>query len=109
MRESAGLPLSVGNAPIAIRLFLATVALTVALICGFAGRLVAGAGTAGWILGLLVEPVAIVCAVGAAFIAGPYSRFGVWLDHFVPQLRRPLIAMATAAIVVLISIAVMAS
>ena len=33
--------------------------------------------------------------VAAVFVIAPHSRFGVWLDHFLPRLREERIAYAT--------------
>lgn len=41
---------------------------------------------------LLIIPLGLIGILAAAFIVAPRSRFGVWLDHFVPRLLEPRIA-----------------
>ena len=107
-RPRAGLALSVGNASLGIRLFLSLMAAIIAIVCAVAGRTVTRSGAAGWALAVLIEPFAIVCAIAAAFIVAPHSRFAVWLDEFVPRLRRPPVALATIGVAVLLSLAMAA-
>lgn len=85
-RRSAGLPLSVGSASFAVRLFLALSFALVALLCIGAGVLIARSGNlAATIVAILaVVPLGCLAGLAAAFVVAPFSRFGVWLDAFVP-------------------------
>ena len=97
MKRSAGLPLSVGRASIATRLFLALVFLVAAALCLGGGVLISRAGPGPRVVAIaLIVPLGLIGVLAAAFILGPGSRFGVWLDAFVPRLREPHIALATA-------------
>ena len=99
VRRSAGLPLSVGRATVATRLFLAAVFLAAAALCIGGGVLISRAGTAPRAVAVvLIVPLGLVGVVAAAFILAPWSRFGVWLDAFVPRLREPRVAIATAMV-----------
>ena len=96
--ETAGLALSVGQASVATRVFLATVVLATALIVAAAGFMVARTPAGRVVAIALIEPLAIIGFIAAAFIAAPRSRFGIWLDRFVPRLRDAKIALLTALI-----------
>ena len=100
-RPSAGLPLSVGAAPLSVRLVIAFVFLLTAAVCIAGGVFVASSGSrlATFAAIVLIEPIGIVGLIAVAFIAAPHSRFGVWLDHFVPRLRETGVAVATAVVV----------
>jgi hypothetical protein len=102
--RSAGLPESVGGAPVGIRVFLAFIAAAIAIICALAGRILAA--RAGWLFALLVEPIAIATGIAAVFIAAPYSRFGIWLDHALPLLKRPAVALIAVTLVAVASLAI---
>jgi hypothetical protein len=97
MKRSAGLPLSVGRASAVTRVFLAIVFAAAAALCIGGGMLIARVGVAPRAVAmLLIIPIGLIGVVAAAFILGPWTRFGVWLDSFVPRLREPSIAVATA-------------
>ena len=99
MRRSAGLPLSVGRASVATRLFLAVVFFVVAALCIGGGVLIARVGLGPRVVAVaLIVPLGLIGAIAAAFILAPWSRFGVWLDAFVPRLREPAIAIGTALV-----------
>lgn len=85
-RRSAGLPLSVGSASVATRIFLATVALLVAAIASGGGLYLGTTGpwAAAVIAVALLLPFSFVMMIAAAFIIAPHSRFGAWLDAFLP-------------------------
>lgn len=93
-RESAGLPLSVGQASLPVRLVIACSfllnALIIAMVVFAATTLVAKI-----LVTLLVVPFAIVSLIATLFVIAPHSRFGDWLDHFVPRLRDSKTAFAT--------------
>jgi hypothetical protein len=85
-RKTAGLPLSVGAASLPVRLLLATIVAAAGVICGGGGWWIGSHGPVAARLvaiGLLV-PFGIVALIAAAFIVAPFSRFGVWLDAFLP-------------------------
>ncbi len=97
MKRSAGLPLSVGRASLATRLFLALVFLLAAALCLGGGVLISRVGLGPRVVAIvLIVPLGLIGIIAAAFILGPWSRFGVWLDAFVPRLREPQVAVATA-------------
>ena len=97
MRRSAGLPLSVGRAPVSTRVFLAIVSFVVAALCIGGGVSISRVGLAPRVVAVvLIVPLGLIAALAAAFILAPWSRFGVWLDGFVPRLREPLVAILTA-------------
>lgn len=97
MRRSAGLPLSVGRASLATRLFLAIVFLAAAALCIGGGVAIGRVGLAPRIVAIvLIVPLGLIGVLAAAFILAPWSRFGVWLDGFVPRLREPAVAGVTA-------------
>ncbi|HYC88096.1 MAG TPA: hypothetical protein VEO54_02700 [Thermoanaerobaculia bacterium] len=97
MRRSAGLPLSVGRASVATRVFLAVVFLAAAALCIGGGVLISRAGPAPRVVAVvLIVPLGLIGAIAAAFILAPWSRFGVWLDAFVPRLREPWVGVGTA-------------
>jgi len=79
------------------RIFLAVVFLVAAALCIGGGVLISRAGVAPRVVAVvLIVPLGVIGVVAAAFILAPWSRFGVWLDAFVPRLREPLVAGATA-------------
>lgn len=96
MRPSAGLPLSVGQATLAVRLVIAVVFLLAAGVAIAGGVLMSSIVIARVMAVLLVIPVGLIGILAAAFVLAPHSRYGVWLDHFLPTLRRPAVAVATA-------------
>jgi hypothetical protein len=96
VRPSAGLPLSVGQASLAVRLVIAVVFLLAAGVAIAGGVLMSVIPVARVMAVLLVVPVGLIGILAAAFVLAPHSRYGVWLDHFVPALRRPAVAVATA-------------
>jgi hypothetical protein len=96
VRRSAGLPLSVGRASFATRALIALVFLVTAALCIGGGVLISGTGAARVVAVVLIVPLGLIGLLAAAFILAPWSRYGVWLDAFVPRLREPMIAVATA-------------
>jgi hypothetical protein len=105
VKRSAGLPLSVGRASMATRLFLALVFLTTAALCLGGGVLISREGIAPRLVAVvLLVPLGLLGITAAAFILAPWSRFGVWLDAFVPRLREPRIAAATAVTLWLVAL-----
>jgi hypothetical protein len=88
IRRSAGLPLSVGAASLALRVFIAAMFLIVGVLClasgGFVGR--TGGVPASVIAILLIVPFGLIACTAALYTIAPFSRFGVWLDHFLPTL-----------------------
>ncbi|HYH07212.1 MAG TPA: hypothetical protein VEK11_09175 [Thermoanaerobaculia bacterium] len=97
MRRSAGLPLSVGEARLGVRVLIAGVFVVTAAICIGAGMLLAQNPAARIVAIVLIIPIGLIGAIATLFILAPHSRFGTWLDGFVPLLRKPAIAVATAA------------
>jgi hypothetical protein len=96
MKRSAGLPLSVGQASLAVRIVIALVFLLTASLCIGGGVLISSNIAARCIAVLLIVPVGLIGLIAAAFVIAPHSRFGVWLDHFIPRLWNPRVALATA-------------
>lgn len=98
-RRSAGLPLSVGSASFGVRLFLAISFAAVAAICIAAGVLIARTGSlaATLVAILAVVPLGCIAAMAAAFVLAPFSRFGVWLDGFVPTITGLRAVLVVAA------------
>jgi hypothetical protein len=88
VRKSAGLPLSVGAASLPVRILLASIVLLVGAICGGGGLWIGRHGpiAARVVAIALLVPLGIVALAAAAFIVAPFSRFGVWLDAFLPTL-----------------------
>lgn len=81
----------------ATRVFLALVFLAAAALCLGGGVSISRVGLAPRIVAIvLIVPLGLIGVIAAAFILGPWSRFGVWLDAFVPRLREPRVAVATA-------------
>jgi hypothetical protein len=97
--RSAGLPLSVGSASFGVRLFLALSFAVVALLCIGAGVLIARSGNlAATVIAILaVVPLGCIAAIAAAFVLAPFSRFGIWLDAFVPTVVGMRAALVVAA------------
>ena len=94
--KRAGLPLSVGQASLPVRMMIALIFAIVAAVC-IGGGIVISSVAAGRVLAiLLVVPVGLTGVLAAAFVLAPHSRFGDWLDRFVPRLREPQVAIATA-------------
>lgn len=107
MRRSAGLPLSVGQASLPVRLLIAGIFLATAVLCIGGGMLIGAAAPAARVLAVvLIVPLGLTGMVAAAFVLVPRSPFGVWLDGFVPRLREPRTAALTAMVLWLISFAV---
>ena len=96
MKRSAGLPLSVGRASLPTRVLVAVVFLIAAALCIGGGVAVSRLGPARAVAVILIVPLGLVGVMAAAFILAPWSRYGVWLDAFVPRLREPRVAVATA-------------
>ena len=98
-RRTAGLPLSVGSASFATRLFLALSFAAVAAICIGAGVAIARADAlAGTVVAIVfVVPLGCLAAIAAAFVLAPFSRFGVWLDAFLPTVTGVRVAAVVAA------------
>jgi hypothetical protein len=105
MRRSAGLPLSVGEASVAMRLVVAIVFAVAAVVCIGGGMLIATELAARIVAALLIIPIGLAGVLAVAFVLAPHSRYGRWLDHFVPRLREPRIAIATAVTFWLIAFA----
>jgi hypothetical protein len=96
-RPSAGLPASVGRASLPLRITIAAVFLVTTAILLGAGVFIAPESRLAFVVAVvMIEPIGIIGVVAAAFVLAPHSRFGVWLDHFVPRLREPLVAILTA-------------
>jgi hypothetical protein len=95
--KRAGLPLSVGQASLGVRVLLASIFASAAALCIGGGVYISSIGAARAIAVLLVIPVGLVGAIAVAFVLAPHSRFGDWLDRFVPRLREPVLAAGTAA------------
>lgn len=109
VRRSAGLPLSVGGASMGIRLLIAAIFAMTSAACIGAGLLISAAIILRVFAVVLIIPLGLIGILAAAFIVAPRSRFGVWLDHFVPRLREPRVALATAAVLWLIAYLVTAA
>ncbi|HEX6087098.1 MAG TPA: hypothetical protein VF266_21385 [Thermoanaerobaculia bacterium] len=78
-------------------MFLAIVFFVVAALCIGGGVSISRVGLAPRVVAVvLIVPLGLIAAIAAAFILAPWSRFGVWLDAFVPRLREPLVAILTA-------------
>ena len=88
VRKSAGLPLSVGSAPLPLRIFIAAMFLTIGVLCMTGGAFLGARGpvAAKCIAVALIIPLGLIACIGAAFTIAPFSRFGVWLDHFLPTM-----------------------
>ncbi|HEX7151656.1 MAG TPA: hypothetical protein VF618_09230 [Thermoanaerobaculia bacterium] len=96
-RKSAGLPLSVGRASFAVRALIAFIFLVTGAICLGGGILVARASRLTAIA--LIVPLGLIAILAASYILAPFSRFGVWLDHFLPRIREPHIALLVATVI----------
>jgi hypothetical protein len=94
--KRAGLPLSVGQASLGVRVLLALILAAAAALCIGGGVYISSLTAARVIAVLLVIPVGLTGAIATAFVLAPHSRFGDWLDRFVPRLREPAVAIATA-------------
>lgn len=94
--KRAGLPLSVGQASRGVRVMIAIIFTAVTLLCIGGGIYISNITAARVLAVLLVIPVGLVGALAVAFVLAPHSRFGDWLDRFVPRLRERNIAIATA-------------
>jgi hypothetical protein len=71
-KRSAGLPLSVGRASVATRLFLALVFLATAALCLGGGVLISREGTAPRVVAVvLIVPLGLIGLLAAAFILAP--------------------------------------
>lgn len=104
-RQSAGLPLSVGQASLPVRIAIALVLAVTAALCLGGGIVIARTGSAGRVLAaILIEPLGLIGILATAFVLAPHSRFGAWLDHFVPRLAEPRVALGTAAALVAVSL-----
>lgn len=99
----AGLPLSVGQASLPARLTIALVFLVTAFLCIAGGRLISESGAARAVAVALIVPLGEIGILATAFVLAPRSRFGDWLDRFVPRLREPLVAAATGTVLWLIA------
>ena len=96
VKRTAGLPLSVGRASVATRVTIALVFLVTAALCIGGGVMISRIGAARIVAVILIVPLGLTGAIAAMFVLAPWSRFGIWLDAFVPRLREPLVAVATA-------------
>lgn len=105
-KRTAGLPLSVGSASPGVRLLLATIFLAAAALCIAAGVLLSSDAAARVVAVVLIVPIGLIGLVGVAFTLAPWSRFGVWLDHFVPRLREPRVALVTTLTLWAIALAI---
>lgn len=100
----AGLTHSVGQASMAIRILLATVSFVTAALCIGGGRYIASTGPLARALAVIVViPIGFAVFAGAAFCLAPHSPYGQRLDEFVPRLREPKFALATAAVLWLVA------
>jgi hypothetical protein len=91
--KRAGLPLSVGQAPLAMRVLLALVFAVAAALCIGGGIVLSSNPVARAIAILLIVPVGLIGILAVAFVLAPHSRYGDWLDRFVPRLAEPKIAV----------------
>jgi hypothetical protein len=96
--KRAGLPLSVGQASLPVRVTIALIFAVVAAVCIGGGILISSVAAARVLAILLVIPVGLIGVLATAFVLAPHSRFGDWLDRFVPRLREPKIAVATVLV-----------
>jgi hypothetical protein len=96
--KRAGLPLSVGQASMPVRVLLAIVLAAAAALCIAGGVFIASNAAARAIAILLVIPVGLIGVAGVAFVLAPHSRYGDWLDRFVPRLAERRIATLTAVL-----------
>lgn len=92
----AGLPLSVGHASLPVRVVIAVVFALAAAVSIGGGIAISSIAAARVVAVLLVVPIGLVGILAVAFILAPRSRYGDWLDRFVPRLREPRVAFATA-------------
>lgn len=110
-RRTAGLPLSVGSAPLATRLLLAILFAAVGALCVAAGIAIdrsSGSTLATLLAALAVVPLGFVAWLAAAFALAPFSRYGVWLDAFLPTLAgtRAVVVLAAFWLAAAVAIAV---
>ena len=103
VKRTAGLPLSVGRASLATRVLIALVFLVTAALCIGGGVLISTSGAARVVAVVLIVPLGLIGVIAALFVLAPWSRFGVWLDEFVPRLREPHIAIATTLVLWLLA------
>jgi hypothetical protein len=96
MTKRAGLPLSVGQASITMRMLLAGIIAAAAAICIGGGMLISSHAAARVVAVLLIVPAGLIGIAGVAFVLAPHSRYGDWLDRFVPRLAERRIALLTA-------------
>ncbi|HEX8254768.1 MAG TPA: hypothetical protein VF846_16610 [Thermoanaerobaculia bacterium] len=95
--KRAGLPLSVGQASAAVRIMLGLVFAATAILCIGGGIFISTMAVAARVIAVvLIVPIGLIGAIAVAFILAPHSRFGDWLDRFVPRLREPRVAGAVA-------------
>lgn len=90
------MPLSVGQASVPMRVMIAIVFAAAAALCIGGGMVIATELATRIVAALLIIPIGLAGVLAVAFIIAPHSRFGDWLDHFVPRLREPRIAIGTA-------------
>lgn len=98
MKRSAGLALSVGQASLPLRLTIAIVLAAASTLCAGGGIVIASHPVTRAVAVLLVVPIGLIGVLASAFVLAPHSRFGSSLDRFVPRLREPRIAIATALV-----------
>ena len=80
----------------AMRIVIALVFAAAAVLCIGGGMLIATELATRVVAALLIIPIGLVGVLAVAFVLAPHSRYGDWLDHFVPRLREPRIAVACA-------------
>lgn len=93
----AGLPASVGEASLAIRLLVAGVWALPAASAAAGAFFIATHGLSARLLAaMLLMSFALIAAVGATFVLVPRSEFGDWLDLALPALRHRWTACTVA-------------
>lgn len=96
--------LSVGQAGATLRFLIGSILFVTAVIVAAAGRIIDDGSVVRRVLAVvLVEPFAVIGFVAVAYISAPHSRFGTWLDEFLPRLRHWPLALLTALSISLIS------
>ena len=106
--QTAGLTQSVGQAGWGTRTMLAIVVLASSLLMMASGLAVSSRAAGAVVATLLIQPVALIGLLAAAFIAAPHSSYGAWLDRFVPRLRDARVAILATLALWTISLALLA-
>lgn len=64
-------------------------------------------GVAGLVVAVvLLQPIALVLATAAIYVAAPFSRFGRWLDRNLVRLHEPPVASLAVVLFVLAALAI---